>query len=65
MYLKVGGVHSPALDIGAEGEGGKVLEGISGHLGKLGHLPTFQPSNLPTFQPLGRSVRQGDQRVED
>ena len=46
MYLKVGGVHSPALDIGAEGEGGKVLEGISGHLGKLGHLPTFQPSNL-------------------
>ena len=57
MYLKVGGVHSPALDIGAEGEGGKVLEGISGHLGKLGHLPTFQP--------LGRSVRQGDQWVED
>ena len=47
MYLKVGGVHSPALDIGAEGEGGKVLEGISGHLGKLGHLPT---SNLPTFR---------------
>ena len=57
MYLKVGGVHSPALDIGAEGEGGKVLEGISGHLGKLGHLLNFQP--------LGRSVRQGDQWVED
>ena len=50
MYLKVGGVHSPALDIGAGGEGGKVLEGISGHLGKLGHLPTCQPSNLPTFR---------------
>ena len=47
MYLKVGGVHSPALDIGAEGEGRKVLEGISGH---LGNWDTFQPSNLPTFR---------------
>ena len=28
-------MHSPALDIGREGE--KVVEGIPGHLGKLGH----------------------------
>ena len=47
MYLKVGGVHSPALDIGAEGEGGKYWKGS---LVISGNWDTFQPSNLPTFR---------------